>query len=335
MIRLRHWEYWPFGIVQFPLFFYYAWLSLRARSPVFFSAANPGIVMGGMFGESKYEVLRKIPQQYVPKTIRISLPVSPQALRSVVSEHRFAFPLICKPDLGEKGFRVSRIATESELTDYLSTTRLDFIVQELIDLPLEFGVFYARRPSDDKGKVISVVMKEMLAITGNGKDTLRDLILKNDRAKLQWKVLRDKFCAQLGEIVPAGTRVELVSIGNHARGTKFLDGSHLINDHLSSTFDTISRQIEGFYFGRFDIRCATLEDLYNGNIKVMELNGCGAEPAHIYDPQYNLLKAIKVLFIHWRTIFIIARENVRRGAHYTTWREARMYYKKFRQAVTS
>jgi hypothetical protein len=333
-IRLRRWEYWPFGILQFPLFFYYAWLSLRARTLVFFSASNPGIVMGGMFGESKYDVLMKIPQQYVPKTIRITVPVTPENLRDTLKNHHLEFPLIFKPDLGERGFMVSRIHTETELAHYCSRIKQDFIVQELVDLPLEYGVFYARHPSADEGKVVSVVMKEMLSVTGNGMATLQELILGNDRAKLQWKVLREKFCGQLHDVVPAGTRLELVSIGNHARGTKFLDGSHLVNDQLSATFNAISRQIDGFYFGRFDIRCATLDDLYQGNIKVMELNGCGAEPAHIYDPQYSLFKAVKVLFVHWRTIFDIARENVRRGARYTSWQEARAYYKKFRRAVS-
>src|SRR5690554_5635482 len=93
-IRLRRWEYWPFGILQFPLFFYYAWLSLRARTLVFFSASNPGIVMGGMFGESKYDVLMKIPQQYVPKTIRITVPVTPENLRDTLKNHHLEFPLI-------------------------------------------------------------------------------------------------------------------------------------------------------------------------------------------------------------------------------------------------
>ncbi|MEP6789425.1 MAG: M24 family metallopeptidase, partial [Acidobacteriota bacterium] len=49
--KLTHWEYWPFGIIQAPLFFYYPWLALKSRSLFFFSASNPGILMGGMFGE--------------------------------------------------------------------------------------------------------------------------------------------------------------------------------------------------------------------------------------------------------------------------------------------
>src|SRR5437868_10881039 len=70
-IKLKSWEYWPFGILQAPLFFYWLWLSLKARSLVFFSASNPGILMGGMFGESKFEVLEKVPASVKPATILV------------------------------------------------------------------------------------------------------------------------------------------------------------------------------------------------------------------------------------------------------------------------
>src|ERR1044071_3517889 len=91
-IKLLNWEYWPFGIVQFPIFFYWAWLSLRSRSITFFSATNPGILMGGMFGESKYDVILKLPQHLVPKTILINLPATaPNVLERLRSEG-FSFP---------------------------------------------------------------------------------------------------------------------------------------------------------------------------------------------------------------------------------------------------
>src|ERR1043165_6042637 len=70
-IKLKSWEYWPFGILQAPLFPYWLWLSLKARSLVFFSASNPGILMGGMFGESKFDVLEKVPREIKPATILI------------------------------------------------------------------------------------------------------------------------------------------------------------------------------------------------------------------------------------------------------------------------
>jgi hypothetical protein len=334
-IKVRNWEYWPFGIVQFPIFFYFGWLSLRARSIVFFSASNPGITMGGMFGESKFEVLRKLPSEFVPKTIFVPRASELNHVLSLLTDAGIGWPLICKPDLGERGFMVKRIDNELALADYLRTMKFDFIAQELVSEPMEFGIFYTRFPNEDKGNVTSIVMKEMLAVVGDGTSTLQQLILNVDRAKLQWDKLREVYRGMLDSVPEAGRRIELVSIGNHCLGTKFLDGTYLITRQLSDTFDKISKQIPGFYFGRFDLRCSSVEDLYNGKIKIMELNGCGAEPAHIYQPGYSLRKAMKVLFTHWKNIFIIARENQRNGVDFISFKEAVQHYRKFKAATTT
>lgn len=334
-IKLKSWEYWPFGIVQFPLFIYFAWLSLRARSLVFFSASNPGITMGGMFGESKYEVIQKIPSDYVPTTILVQASAHADDVFKVMSKRGLKFPVIAKPDMGERGFKVKKIKNERELSAYLEVQQFDFIIQEFVDLPLEFGVFYTRFPNSSSGHVTSVVKKEMLAVAGDGSSTLRQLILSMDRAKLQWETLSVAFRERLDNVVPVDERIELVSIGNHCLGTKFLDGSELINPQLDAAFDRISKQIPEFYFGRFDLRCASIEDLYAGRVKIMELNGCGAEPAHIYQPGYSLRKALRVLFRHWYNIFVIARQNEQRGVSYTPLREAVAHYRRFKEATAA
>ena len=306
---------------------------MRARSLVFFSASNPGIVMGGMFGESKYEVLKKVPSKYTPVSILVDMPAKMHIVQEKMKLSNLSFPVIFKPDLGERGFMVKRINNSYDAEIYLSRMKHAFIVQELVDLPLEFGIFYLRYPHQEQGRVTSVVKKEMLSVSGDGVSTLRELILQKERAKLQWEKLKEIYAGQLDDVIPAGVQKELVSIGNHCLGTKFIDGSELINEKLCRTFDEISKQIDGFYFGRFDLRCASLEDLYAGNVKIMELNGCGAEPAHIYDPAFSLFKAIGVLIEHWRNIFLIARENASRGASYVKFKEARMYYRKFKAAT--
>jgi len=289
--------------------------------------------MGGMFGESKYEVLQKVPSRYTAITTLIKTPCKKNDVIGEMEDKGLKLPVIFKPDLGERGFMVQRINTDSDIDNYLSKMKYSFMIQELVDLPLEFGIFYLRYPSQHKGKVTSVVMKEMLSVTGDGVSTLALLIQRVDRAKLQWETLKKTYSSQLNEIVPKGKTIELVSIGNHCLGTKFLDGSHLINDRLSATFDEMSKQIEGFYFGRFDLRCTSLEDLYTGNVKILELNGCGAEPAHIYHPGYSVFKAIGVLLNHWKDIFLIARENAERGTSYIPFKEAKMYYKRFKAAT--
>src|SRR5688572_18249599 len=183
-IRLTHWEYWPFGIVQFPFFLYWLWLSLRARSLFFFSASNPTITMGGMLGESKFDVLNLIPDQYKPKTIFVEYPVTKEKIVELLRNHKLQLPVIFKPDIGERGFMVKRIFNEHDIDNYLRSIKGNFLIQELVDLPVECGVFYTRFPNEKDGKVTSVVMKEMLAVTGNGTSTLQELILDKPRAKL-------------------------------------------------------------------------------------------------------------------------------------------------------
>lgn len=334
-IKLRSWEYWPFGILQFPVFFYFGWLSLRARSLTFFSAANPGITMGGLFGESKYDILQKIPPVWIPKTILIEGGSASATILQKLNKAGFQFPLIFKPDLGERGFFVRRIHNEQEAEAYVKQMKYNFLVQELVDLPCEFSVFYARHPSREKGVVTSVVMKEMLTVTGDGKRTLEQLILQRDRARLQWKTLQKTFHDRLSHVVPAGEEIVLVQIGNHCLGTKFINRNDLINDALNQTFDHISKEIPGFYFGRYDLRCKSIQDLYAGNIKIMELNGCGAEPAHIYHPGFSFVEAIGVLLKHWRTIYEIARENNKRGIAYISYEEAMFHYRNFKQRVNT
>ena len=195
--------------------------------------------MGGMFGESKYDVLKKVPSRYSAATTFIKTPCGKKEIISKMEHQGLKLPVIFKPDLGERGFMVQRINTESDIENYLSRMKHPFVIQELVDLPLEFGVFYLRYPSQHRGQVTSLVMKEMLSVTGDGVSTLGMLIQRKDRAKLQWETLKKTYADDLHEIVPTGKIIELVSIGNHCLGTKFLDGSHLINDKLSTTFNSM------------------------------------------------------------------------------------------------
>ncbi len=289
--------------------------------------------MGGMLGESKYDVLKLIPEQYKPKTIQIRYPFTSAHVLTVLQENGFHFPVIFKPDLGERGFMVKRIFNEADVEQYCNTLSTDFLIQELIDLPIECGIFYTRFPEEKSGKVTSLVLKEMLTVTGDGKSTLQELILSKPRAKLQWQILKETQAKKLTVIIPNGDTVELNAIGNHCLGTKFLSGEHLITERLSQTFDSISKQIEGFYFGRYDLRCVSIEDLYEGKVKIMELNGCGAEPAHIYHPGFSLWKAFGILFTHWKNMFIISVQNHKRGTPYVSLKEGKIIHRKFKNAI--
>lgn len=330
-IRLTNWEYWPFYILYIPVFLYWASLILRARSVFFFSAANPSIENGGMLGESKIKILDIIAPELKPKTIYFEPRVTKTQLLTTLRANRIGFPLILKPDIGERGSFVEKIKDEEDLDHYLSQIKIPFLAQEYIDYPIEMGVFYYRFPSATKGRVSSIVLKKMLKVVGDGQKTVRELILSNPRAKLQLSALEKSFGNGLECVLARGEEKELEAIGNHCRGTAFLNGNHLINDRLNDVFDKISKSIPGFYFGRYDLRCSSIDALYQGNgIKIMELNGAGSEPGHIYHPGTSILTAYRDIFHHLKVLLKISRENHRLGVPYMTFREGIAEIKKLR-----
>jgi len=332
-IKLLNWEYWPFGILQAPLFLMWIGYALRQRSLFYFSASNPSILTGGMMGESKFAVLQLLPPDVRPQSMRVRVPTPFVHVLEAIEKSNFRFPFIVKPDLGERGWMVRRIHHRAELETYWQEAEkipVDFIVQELVDLPLEFGVFYQRHPAQESGRVTSVAAKNFLSVTGDGKQTVEELIRALPRARLQWHRLKNRFAHRLPDILAAGEKLELEPIGNHCLGTTFFDANHLITGRLSASFDRISKQIPEFYFGRYDLRCASLADLENGVVQVMELNGCGAEPAHIYQPGASFFRGVKTLVRHWHTLYQISAANHKRGVHYLSLHEAWLIYRRVR-----
>ena len=297
-------------VTYLPGAFYFYMLALRSRALCFFSAVNPSIENGGMFFQSKKETYSLIPKEYLPPTICFEADASVKDVNRLLEEANISFPIIVKPDRGERGWLVKIIYNSQELEQYISTTHLPFIIQTFIDYPIEVGIFYSRHPNEENGMISSITGKTLLEIKGDGHSSLRELINKNDRAYLQLPTIEHQQLADLDSILASGEVKTLVKIGNHSRGTTFLDWNHFNSKRLTDQIDIISKKIPGFYYGRFDILCQSLEDLAEGkNFYILELNGAGAEPAHIYQPGFSFLKAQKVIFWHIHRMHQIAVAN--------------------------
>ncbi|CAN1546337.1 hypothetical protein MCETHM1_01973 [Flavobacteriaceae bacterium] len=315
--KLTHWEYWPFQIVYIPIYFLWAYYSIKAKSIFFFSASNPTIKNGGFMMESKKQIYNLIPQNYYPKTELVKAKTSIEAINKVLENAGIQYPFIAKPDIGLRGSGVRKIETETDLKLYSEKANFDFIVQDLIPFQNEVGVFYVRYPNQKEGRITGIVSKEFLIITGNGQSTLEELIKENPRYELQLKVLKQEYGSKLKDVLPFGEKINLVPYGNHARGAKFIDGSHWITAKLTDTLNEMCLQIPGFYFGRLDIMYNTLEELEQGkNFSVVELNGAASEPTHIYDPKNSLLFAWKELARHITYMYEISVANNKKGHPY-------------------
>lgn len=314
--RLTSYEFWPFGVFYAPLYPYGLYLAARARSFTYFTATNPAINNSGVVHCSKYDILQRIAPQYLPLTVCFDHTANLPEVLAGMEKTGITYPIIAKPDDGERGRNVEKILNEAELRDYLSVNQEPFMVQEYINAPLELGVFYYKYPGESTGHINSVVIKGFLEVVGDGVSTLKELIHGHLRTQTRLDYLERKFQHRLQEVLPAGEKLMLEPIGNHARGTTFLNGNHLINDQLVKVFDVIG-DIDGVYYGRYDIRVSSIEDLYAGrNIKLMELNGVSSEPAHVYDPAYNLWDTYKDLKEHFDIVYRISRMNHENGVPY-------------------
>ena len=314
LFRIFKYEYWPWWLFYLPILPYWVYLSIRSKSFAYFSVANPGIDLGGFFGESKSEILSLIDNQYLPKSIFVLHKTDFLDIKKNLASNGMIYPLIAKPDVGERGNDVCKINTMEELIQYHSGVHFNYIIQEFIDYTIEFGVLYSRLPNSERGEVSSVTLKEFLTVTGDGKSCIHDLMKQSTRARFQIKRLKKEMGESVNRVPFINEKVLLEPIGNHCRGTRFINFNHIINDDVNKVFDKISLPIKGFYYGRFDLKAKTIGDFQQGNfIKIMELNGASSEPGHIYDNSLTLFKAYKDLLYHWKRLANISAINMKNG----------------------
>ncbi|SHM88641.1 ATP-grasp domain-containing protein [Flavobacterium chilense] len=322
--KLLNWEYWNMNVVYFPIFFYWIYLSIKARSIGFFNASNPRIINGGFALESKKEIYDLIPKQYYPETLFFKANQKLETIMNAIEKANIKFPFIIKPDMGLQGLRVEKIHSWNELSTYLQKTDYDFLVQECITHPLEIGLFYYRMPNETKGTITGIVYKDFLIVKGNSTNTIKELIEQNSRFALQLDTLKSKYGKALDTILPQDEELNLVPFGNHVRGSKFTDVSHWINEKLTETFNDICLQIPDFYFGRLDIMFQSREDLEQGkNFSIIELNGAGSEPTHIYDPKHSIFFAWKEIIKHYDILYKISSFNHKKGHSYLNIKQSR------------
>jgi hypothetical protein len=175
---------------------------------------------------------------------------------------------------------------------------------------------------------------------GDGRSTLRELIGADERTSFKGHVhlgaVRDHLGvhgSELDTVPAAGRVVRLAFIGSIRAGGLYRDALSHLTPALSERFDTIARGMDEFYFGRFDIRFASVERLEAAeDFAIIEINGAGSEPIQIWDPDRTLGAAYHELTRYQSLMFEIAQRNRARGYRPMrlsdflrwTWRYSRM-----------
>ena len=318
--RLTRWEFWPSWAVYLPLMPYILWLALRHRGLGVCTHANPAIPFGGIVGESKWAILQLLPQRWVVPTAY--LPPAPprrraETLERIVRERGWAWPIILKPDVGQRGAGVRRIASPDAARAYFQEQPMGgaVLAQQLHPGPFEAGVFFYRLPGETRGRILSITDKRFPVVRGDGRSTVRTLVWRHPRYRAQAEVLLEQLGAR-AETVPAeGEAVAIGHIGNHCRGTMFLDGAHLITPALEAAVSAIASEAHGFFFGRFDVRYSDPAEFAAGRgFQVVELNGLSSESTNMYDPGHGYWQGQRILRSQWRIAYRIGAEVLARGS---------------------
>jgi hypothetical protein len=266
-------------------------------------------------GASKTKILKMIPRAYRPATIINKNQEDRFAkAKKAIAAKGISYPLIVKPDIGERGLLVELIQNENELATYLSANDIDIIIQEYIKLPYECGIFYVRKPFQERGRVVSVGLKEYFTLVGDGQSSIRELMASNPRYRLQIERYEMQRNEILSQVLALGEQFQLDPIGNHCRGTLFTDGNYLICAELDRLFNCINAEMKDVYYGRFDIKYSSWDELLRGeNFKILEMNGVASEPIHIYDNTIPIREKYRSFFSLWKTIFEISNMQKERG----------------------
>ena len=324
---LSFFEFWPMWAFYPPVMLYAAWLMLRYRGSLLPTVANPSFPGGGFYGESKAEILalaiRHVPDWVAP-FIRLQRPDASagdaaserDAALTALAAAGLSLPVVAKPDLGCRGAGVKLVRTPANLLAYIDAfpRGAAFLLQRLVPHEGEAGIFYCRRPGEQRGRIVSITLKYFPHVTGDGRSSLRELILADRRAGQLSHLYLRRHTARLDEVLRAGESIRLAFAGSHSRGAIFRNGTHLVTPQMEARFDAIAQAMPEFHFGRFDVRFADFEQVQRGEgFTILEVNGAGAESTHIWDRRTGLLQAWRDLMRQYRWLFEIGAANRARG----------------------
>ena len=307
MIKIKRYEFWSPKIFNLPFYFYLGFKCLiNGVSLKGLLKANSYIKCGDLRA-SKFEIQNLLGEKYFPKTVLLKKNLSNKVLiekiENFVKEN--SFPIIAKPDTAECGKGTKLIRNKKDITILVNAIEADYIIQEYIDLPLEYGVFYIRYKGESK--IVGINGKYFPSLVGDGKSTIWELVKDRENFSNHWHTFLRDF--DLNKIPKKDEKIRLSHIGSHTLGCVFTDEIHLITPKLKKSFLNIMDSFDDLNYGRVDLRAKSEEDFKNGKFKFIEVNGITSLPTQMFDSSYSIFKAYKTFFEFGDYLVKIAKEN--------------------------
>jgi len=157
--RAIRWEFWPTTVFYIPIIFYLFWLVIRHQGLRCLSV-NPGLPMSGLIGEKKAASLNQLKgSEFLARfhvlSVSESVDIRVSQAINFMQELGLTYPVVLKPDFGQRGQDVAVVRDQQSLHQYLQSAKGDVLIQEHIEGE-EFGVFYIRYPEHDNGEIFSI-----------------------------------------------------------------------------------------------------------------------------------------------------------------------------------
>jgi hypothetical protein len=315
---ITHWETWHHHVKYIPLTPVWIWYCIRSGTPWFFTSSNPGLTFGGFEGEGKKEMYEQLPPGSFPHTIYITPGISFEEVKKQMEDAGFKYPFIVKPNVGMMGFMFRKITEPQQLKLYHETMPIEYLIQELVNYPIEVSAFYYKIPGQSKGHISGFLKKEPPYLIGDGISTIESLINGHEGIRLKKEEVLMKHSTKLKDVLAPGETYFLSYASNRNQGGKLTGIDHEIDENLQQLITGFSQYPQPFYYGRYDIKCNSVEDLKAGkNFSILEFNGAGAGTQHIYANGYSFWKACAIILFHWKMLFLISRKK--RGTGIKDW----------------
>jgi hypothetical protein len=238
------------------------------------------------------------------------------SLQQAIAAEGLAFPLVAKPDLGLCGYGVRLLADMAALRDYLAVFPQGetVVLQRYLPQEGEAGIFYARDPATDEGRVVGLALRYFPRVTGDGRSTVAELVAADVRARRIARSPRHRCSVPPDSVPAAGQQVRLATIGSTRVGGLYRNGASLVTPELVRAIDAVARDMPDFRFGRFDVRYESLRELAAGRgFTIMEVNGAGSEAIEAWDPDIGLVQGLRMVFAKQRLLFAIGAAQRKAG----------------------
>ncbi|MDR3227887.1 MAG: alpha/beta fold hydrolase [Puniceicoccales bacterium] len=291
VMKVRHWarhEFWPDSLLYLPVATMVLGAALRRFNFGGVAAANTALgPLGGFTGEAKSTMFSALKNAaplakwtLISGGKNVTHDQRVEAVKRFMEENNLAFPIVLKPDAGDRGFGVNRITNEAQAAEWLTHFQDDAIAQEWVG-GAEFEVVWCRQPAAAHGRILSVVAKEPVTVTGDGHRLLEDLIWADDRAVSRGDLFLRLNWRRGTEVLAAGEKLVLSHIGTHACGAHIRDRQELRTETLAAALDKIADTLcggqspsaaetengnvaGGLHYVVYDLRVETEEQLREG-----------------------------------------------------------------------